>query len=242
VKPVALHDDADRNEFIQLVKEQFQPDIIFVDTLAMNSFGLDENSTKDMGLFVQALLELRDATRACIFTIHHTNRAGEYRGSSALPGAADTFMMAETVGDPLHKGGTLKIKCVLPARLKPFDDKYFTAVPIQDSLVLVQNDDKNTQAPADFLSPSKKEVLKILAGPEGKNGMKVKEICDYAGWDAQDSKRKNSFRTMRELTESGFYQPQLPRQIQSLRNHQQGPGCGRAKRFRIRRRGRFLDG
>jgi predicted transcriptional regulator len=87
---------------------------------------------------------------------------------------------------------------------KPFEDKYFTAVPVQDSLVLVQDDDKNTQTPADFLSPSKKEVLKILAGPEGKNGMKVKEICDYAGWDTQDSKRKNSFRTMRELTEGGF--------------------------------------
>jgi archaellum biogenesis ATPase FlaH len=204
VKPVALHDDGERQAFIASVKEHFAPDLIVVDTLAMNSFGLNENESKDMNLYVRAALELRDATHACIYTVHHTNRAGEYRGSSVLPGASDTFMMAAQVGDPLHKGGTLKITCSLQRSAKPFDDKFYVAVAIMDTLVLMPAD-QQPAAQVGNLNETAKELLQVLAGPEGEGGLSVPQLIKLAGWKKEDeSKRTGAYRMMRDLAMSGF--------------------------------------
>lgn len=204
VKPVALHDEFERNNFIKLVKEQFQPDLIVVDTLAMNSFGLNENESKDMNLFVQAVLKLRDATQACVYTLHHTNRAGEYRGSSVLPGAADTFMMASPVGDPLHKGGNLKISCSLQRSAKPFDDKLYVAKSVRETLVLVPSEDVAMDATAN-LNETAKELLLLLAGPEGQSGLSVPQLIKLAGWKKEDeSKRTGAYRMMRDLAADGY--------------------------------------
>jgi hypothetical protein len=204
VKPVALHDDGERNAFIKLVKEQFAPDLIVVDTLAMNSFGLNENDTKDMGLYVRATLELRDATHACIYTIHHSNRAGEYRGSNALPAAADTFLAAIPVGDPLDKGGTLKINCELQRGAKRFADKFYVAVAVMDTLVLIPAD-QQTGPQVGNLNETAKELLQVLAGPEGEGGLSVPQLIKLAGWKKEDeSKRTGAYRMMRDLAMSGF--------------------------------------
>jgi archaellum biogenesis ATPase FlaH len=204
VKPVALHDDAERNAFITMVKEQFQPDLIVVDTLAMNSFGLNENESKDMNLYVRAVLELRDATNACIYTVHHTNRAGEYRGSSVLPGASDTFMMAAQVGDPLHKGGTLKITCSLQRSAKPFEDKFYVAVAVMETLVLIPAEEQGGSQ-VGTLNETAKELLQILAGPEGAGGLSVPQLIKLAGWKKEDeSKRTGAYRMMRDLAMSNY--------------------------------------
>jgi archaellum biogenesis ATPase FlaH len=204
VKPVALHDDAERDAFISMVKEHFAPDLIVVDTLAMNSFGLNENESKDMNLYVRAVLELRDATNACIYTVHHTNRAGEYRGSSVLPGASDTFMMAAQVGDPLHKGGTLKITCSLQRSAKPFEDKFFVAVAVMETLVLIPAEEQGGFE-VGTLNETAKELLQILAGPEGAGGLSVPQLIKLAGWKKEDeSKRTGAYRMMRDLAMSNY--------------------------------------
>jgi RecA-family ATPase len=156
-------------------KNTLRPDLIVVDTLAMNSFGLNENESKDMNLYVRAVLELRDATNACIYTVHHTNRAGEYRGSSVLPGASDTFMMAAQVGDPLHKGGTLKITCSLQRSAKPFEDKFYVAVAVMETLVLIPAEEQGGFQ-VGTLNETAKELLQILAGPEGAGGLSVPQL------------------------------------------------------------------
>lgn len=69
-----------------------KPVLIVIDTLARMTTGGDENSTKDMGLFVEALEHLRRATRANVNVIHHTNRQGELRGSSSLRAGLDTVV------------------------------------------------------------------------------------------------------------------------------------------------------
>lgn len=205
VEPIALHDDKLRKEFLQLITADFTSDLIVVDTLAMNSSGLDENSAKDMGIFINALIALKNETKACILTIHHTNKNGVYRGSSVLPGSADTFMLATQEGDKLWKGGQLKIVCDMQKSGKPFDTKYLRAEMLNDTLVLVDLNQANSKYAPKLLSEMDKEILKICNGPEGAGGMSVPGIVKLTDWPKDDdSKRTGAYRACRELAEDNY--------------------------------------
>jgi hypothetical protein len=65
--------------------------LVVLDTQARLTVGLDENTSKDMGIFINAVTALKRATGACVLSVHHTGRSGgDARGSSALDGAQDT--------------------------------------------------------------------------------------------------------------------------------------------------------
>ena len=64
--------------------------LLIFDTLVRFNAG-EENSARDMNLIYQAFVELQRETEAAILFLHHTNRAGEYRGSSDLMGQVDTM-------------------------------------------------------------------------------------------------------------------------------------------------------
>lgn len=81
------------------VAAEMHPALVVLDTQARVTTGFDENSAKDMGLFVAAADRLREATGACVLTVHHEARAGEnMRGSTALEGAATSIMRATKEG------------------------------------------------------------------------------------------------------------------------------------------------
>lgn len=92
---VRFLDEKDHNNLIEHIydiKEEFG-DIgcIFVDTLARNFGGGNENSTEDMNRFIERVDTLKTEFNCCIALIHHTghNANGRARGSSVLPAAVD---------------------------------------------------------------------------------------------------------------------------------------------------------
>jgi len=65
--------------------------MVVIDTQARVTVGLKENDATDMGVYVHAVGVIREATGACVHTIHHTGRnGGDARGSSAIDGAQGT--------------------------------------------------------------------------------------------------------------------------------------------------------
>lgn len=65
--------------------------MVVIDTQARVTVGLKENDATDMGVYVEAVRIMREHTRACVHTIHHTGRnGGDARGSSAIDGAQGT--------------------------------------------------------------------------------------------------------------------------------------------------------
>lgn len=93
-------DPADVEAVIRVIDEWRRPVFIIIDTLARAAFGLDENSAKDMSIFVGAVDRLRHATGATIGYVHHAGwQAGRSRGSSALPAAIDTELTLTRAGD-----------------------------------------------------------------------------------------------------------------------------------------------
>jgi hypothetical protein len=78
-----------------------QPILIIVDTLARCLIGGDENSAKDVGQAIAILDEIRFQTGACVLVVYHSGKANSSieRGSSALRGAANTMLKAESRQD-----------------------------------------------------------------------------------------------------------------------------------------------
>jgi len=107
--PTRIHEQNERAAFIEDMKAMLRgelPALIVLDTLARCAIGLDENNAGDMGLFADAIGDLARETGAHVMVVHHNNRGGEYRGSSAVPAAVDTHLSIERRGDIV----TLKIE------------------------------------------------------------------------------------------------------------------------------------
>lgn len=83
------------NMLAGLEAEQYHPNVIVIDTFARSFVGLDENSQKDVGMWVEQADRLRQIGYTVIF-LHHTAKNTEfgvkYRGSTAIMGAMDTAM------------------------------------------------------------------------------------------------------------------------------------------------------
>jgi hypothetical protein len=76
---------------------------VVLDTLARCMVGADENSAKDTGRVVDALVQLLASTpagRGVVLGVHHAGKDGKtLRGSSAFEGAADTVYFASRDGE-----------------------------------------------------------------------------------------------------------------------------------------------
>lgn len=72
---------------------------VIIDTQARVTVGMEENSAKDMGVFVDQVEAIKRATGACVLPVHHIGRTGtDARGSSALDGAQDAEIRVEREG------------------------------------------------------------------------------------------------------------------------------------------------
>jgi hypothetical protein len=78
---------------------------IFVDTVSRVLPGADENLQKDMTLFVAACDRLRERFDATVIGVHHTNKAGDMRGSTVFLGQGDFIFRVDKDED--RKGGVL---------------------------------------------------------------------------------------------------------------------------------------
>jgi len=94
------------------------PALIVIDTLARSMVGGDENSAEDMGMAVAAADMLRATTGAHALLIHHKpSGAAKTRGSTALPGAADTLI--EVAKDTVTPG-VITMSCEKQKDAAPF--------------------------------------------------------------------------------------------------------------------------
>lgn len=135
-----MADKVNFNKFLSaLTYEEFQPDVIVIDTLARSFVGKDENSQQDAGCWVESADFLRQKFGTTVLAIHHTKKNTEfglqYRGSSALQGAMDSAFVLEK--DPEVKN-VVKLVC---SKQKDHDEgqpQFFERVIVDPgSIVLV---------------------------------------------------------------------------------------------------------
>lgn len=85
-------------------------DLVIIDTLARNFLG-DENSAKEMGMFVEGAESIRRSLNAAVLVIHHEGiTTGRDRGSPALRNA--TFAMYKTSNPRVSdNGASVQLAC-----------------------------------------------------------------------------------------------------------------------------------
>jgi hypothetical protein len=131
--PVAVQagDEARWTALCQLVAE-LAPSLVVLDTQARITVGMEENSSQDMGVFVDRIEQLRAASRgAAVVVVHHQGRDGEHlRGSSALDGAAETVVRVKKDDD------RVTVECVKQKNAVDFDPIDLRLIPYDFSAVL----------------------------------------------------------------------------------------------------------
>lgn len=141
------------NMLNELRAEGQEPHVIAIDTFARSFVGLDENSQKDTGMWIESAERLRQLGYTVIF-LHHTKKNSEfglqYRGSTAIMGAMDTAM----VMDANKKKGLATLTVVKQKDHDEGDPLYFNRTVVrldgdeEGSIVLVpamQMDERYTE-------------------------------------------------------------------------------------------------
>lgn len=89
-RPVQVTDTVGWQVLVEACR-RIKPVFVVIDTQARVTVGMEENSAKEMGVFIEAAERIRQATGACVGVVHHTGRTGgDARGSSAIDGAQST--------------------------------------------------------------------------------------------------------------------------------------------------------
>jgi RecA-family ATPase len=131
-----------------------QPVLVIIDTQARVTVGAEENSSKDMGVFVDALETLRRESGTTMLVVHHEPRNGEnLRGSVALEGAAESILRASKDGDSITVSN-------LKQKNAPEQDAItLTLYPIGESAALFDDVPGNPET----LGPNEEKFLEALA-------------------------------------------------------------------------------
>ncbi len=110
--------------------------LIVVDTVARTMDG-DENSTKDMNVFVQQLDQLKAKHNCAILLVHHTGHAekGRARGSMALKGALDAEFRVSKGQD-----GIIRFQCT---KMKEAESAAPMAFKLKDVYLGADDDEGN---------------------------------------------------------------------------------------------------
>lgn len=143
-------------------------ELVIIDALADVMQG-DENLVKDVRPVFQNLKLVASATGAAIVLIHHSNKAGGYRGSSFIKGNVDVMIHVESdTGSDLIKFSTEKIREGEPeswgARAVWDPDQFFLQTA-------------QAQTPKSSFTPSEVFVIQFL---EDNGASTVDDIADGA--------------------------------------------------------------
>ncbi len=84
-------DDTELLRFVEIIRS-YDPALVIIDTMARSAVGMDENSSKEVGLFIKRVDHIRFELGCSTLVVHHSGKSGYMRGSSSLYGAADSVI------------------------------------------------------------------------------------------------------------------------------------------------------
>lgn len=181
-QPVNFMDSEEIVRFIGEIAPR-KPAMIIVDTVARCMVGADENSTRDMGLFVGTCDKLIHTLGTGVLAIHHTGKDGKMRGNTSLFGAADSVLFLRrdesdiSVFNNLDMGGKNKnnqeadpLRLTLVPQETIVDGKLFQSAILVDSYKVVA-DEQESQ-----IKGRERAILEALEPQQ--NGLTVDQIND----------------------------------------------------------------
>ncbi|MDM7997206.1 MAG: AAA family ATPase [Acidobacteriota bacterium] len=167
---------------LEALVAEVNPGLLIIDALADIMLGGDENLVKDTQPVLVRLRRIAERQDCAIEVIHHVNKAGEYRGSTALKGAVDTMIQVESRPDsPLVGFSAEKTRDVI---IKPF------AASAHFDIGQFHLTEAEPQAGQSKLSPSEKYVLRFL---EQNGPSTIATIMDHADTCSGETARRSVY-------------------------------------------------
>jgi hypothetical protein len=106
LRPVQIRDPGERQLLLFEIAKLHDPKpaLVVLDTFARCFVGGEENSSKDVGEFVDAAAKIQEVTGGAVLILHHTGKGegDSARGSSALRASADVMMLLRRTRDALR--------------------------------------------------------------------------------------------------------------------------------------------
>ncbi|MFP5365150.1 MAG: AAA family ATPase [Thermoleophilia bacterium] len=181
------------------------PALIVVDTMARSMAGGEENSARDVGMFIAAVDKLRRGNGAAALIVHHTGKNGEdERGSSALRGAAD--LMAALKPD----GAGLRLECIKAKDSEPFEPWNLHLEPFADSCLLRPGSNQAA------MSDAERQILESLSAGFGSDRVSTSTLQRASGVP-----ERSYFRALKSLDDKGYVhrEPQGRSTLIALSDH-----------------------
>lgn len=172
----------------ELVAE-VQPRLVVIDTVHRNSAGMEENSAKDVGRFIEQVDLIRRAASCAVLLIHHSGKTADAgaRGSSALRAAVDAEL--EVVGTD----DRVTVKCTKQRNAGEPLPIHFRLSPFGESVVL-----EPARAGQDELPAAAAETLDALAAIDVPGG-----VSSSAWKAAADTSERTYYRHRAGLISDG---------------------------------------
>lgn len=181
------------NRFVSELSDQ-ELDVVVIDTLHAAITGADENFSKDMGVILKAAKQISKELKVTVILIHHANKTGGYRGSSALHGAMDSMIQTKAEGD------LFTFECFKQKDAERFQKMFFRLMPETNSgsawvdwLEAVTTDLNREN---DALAKARFEVKAILESVDRR--LDQSEICDMS-----QVGRNNMLKALASMERSG---------------------------------------
>lgn len=150
---------------IEIIREWIiQNSIAFVVLDSLNAVlpGADENSSKDMKPPLMAIHRIADELQVCIAAVHHTNKNGGYRGSTAIKGEVDAmYLLTADNGGKNLTVRSEKVRDGAPFTLKYAVDFYSNEDGNLESVTY--SEDENSKGFLPTFSKAERYVLRYLA-------------------------------------------------------------------------------
>lgn len=137
-------------------------EFIVLDTIARCTVGAEENSARDIGIVIDSMTRLMDATpkhRGCVLGIHHSGKDEKtLRGSSAYEGGVDTVYFVE-------RGNGVTLTCKKQKDAPEGDRHTLRLLPIDgtDSCVIDAVTGRDAQEDADAIALLKRIMSQMFA-------------------------------------------------------------------------------
>jgi hypothetical protein len=97
----------------EVEKQGMKPALVIFDTFSQCAIDIDENNAKEVANYIRGCNRLAIEFKVAVLTVHHLNRSGTFRGSSAFQGNADVLLESnrcDTSGEIKTRLKVTKIK------------------------------------------------------------------------------------------------------------------------------------
>lgn len=165
-----LRNNRDIEELKNLVVYH-QAGLLIIDTLANIMPGADENSVKDTNPVLISLRQVAYETNCAIVLLHHTNKGGDYRGSTAIEAAVDLMVSVSSN----TKTSEIRFKTIKSRDTK--GGNFSAIIDFREKSYILRGSSIETVSQYD-LSPSKQAILSFLSlQPHGATRNEISHAC-----------------------------------------------------------------